>query len=849
MLFLCLTASPTQAAAEHETKSKVGYPPGPKLGLSTDVDVEAGIDLEDEGEDSRLLVAVNPVRLPPQCRVPSQGETVPTVQAPGVPAEGFTPARNRSGTKNGSSPADPNSPPTGTVPGADSGERGQAAGSAQNMLLVNGLVAPTLPIVFSDDPDGTTGSRSYWRQYIAPNATALLEADRAEVETSQNYTPTSPDAGNTTEDPSGSVPETNSSESLASNVTTAFPTSIPDPEALREAVAASKSAQNGYLEAGYQGDLSYAHPFGAPTVWSTVAHDHLPDTGPSTSMVPKQNSDSLTDSRYIKDAHLSLFDVSPAVVVHSSQERERTLYINQSGTVRGFIDYRVSVPASETDANETEGTNRTSYCFGGTSVGETTLSVGETVIGRSQSGTVTPTIPYQDLRKGTVVADPLRLQTELNATVIRYVEQYQCSNKTEIEVEAEAKTRTGADSDTGSENDFSSTPDSSSSADDKPGTESELEIERCEWTLVDESRLVDEVTVSSTIEATVYDPQLEVYTAVHPDGQTLIAVYFRGPWRSVRIGPDSTGEVRGVWRFYGARDGSWQQLSQFHSDSLRLSLPENTTGTVNRSRSTVPSPAVPAMLHAFPTRVGPQPLSRSPSAPQIVSVWGADRQPPTVNPMVNVSNVSQPFTPSYGLEIIYRGPNTSSIRVEGLMPGSAPIVQSPVNTTREIRSSRLRMRILSINTSTDQARIRLTLEDTSKDVPRPITTGRSSNNLSDGSAPALTFHGGGVAGQPGAGLERPGDILINGKAVETGLTGRAEVTVTIPESGRLTARYRPGDWLSVSPAYASASTSVYISPGQRTPGGWVGFIRQFMSVLIAVFVLRLLILNLWSLIR
>jgi len=111
--------------------------------------------------------------------------------------------------------------------------------------------------------------------------------------------------------------------------------------------------------------------------------------------------------------------------------------------------------------------------------------------------------------------------------------------------------------------------------------------------------------VSDSIDVEVYD--LSAYP-ITPNIRTRIPALPSSspvPGRGYTLTEDGDARVRGVWRFYTARDTNWDALVRS-----------------NRTASTeVESDAIPVFVHAYPSRIGPraEPVR---DGPEIVDTWG-----------------------------------------------------------------------------------------------------------------------------------------------------------------------------------------------------------------------------------
>jgi hypothetical protein len=229
-----------------------------------------------------------------------------------------------------------------------------------------------------------------------------------------------------------------------------------------------------------------------------------------------------------------------------------------------------------------------------------------------------------------------------------------------------------------------------------------------------------------------------------------------------------------------------------------------------------------------------------------MSVWGEPQRPSNFGPNVTVSSVGSMFTPSFGIEVATQRANESSISVRGVLPRVSERVQ--LNTSRTIHKSRIELIVKKVFPEDGYATVSVRLLNISGDQSQPIMTG-SVADVPNTSLPGGTTPINGIDGPGGRLDQRPGYILINQVRVETGPDGRAVANISIPESGRITAYYHSGDWLSVSPAYTESRDTVVISPADLVTGGWYYYFERVLWILLLVVILRVMFRNLLSIIE
>ncbi|WP_228442295.1 hypothetical protein [Natrarchaeobaculum sulfurireducens] len=428
------------------------------------------------------------------------------------------------------------------------------------------------------------------------------------------------------------------------------------------------------------------------------------------------------DSLGIADAHATVFAVQPSTIVHKD-ENETPLYVAPEGEFRGFVDYRVRVPDDDVDGNRTIEWSLLEH-----DLDEVRLKQDGDVIA-AQDGQHTPMFEYTLDGSG---SSTLTVEADI-----------------EVRLEREVTERVG----------------------NRTVTRTELET--------------DTLTVSSDLDVEIYDLTATVYHAEYPDGDAGVAIYQSQPWHGYALTKDDEARVRGVWRYYTARDTDWDSL--VHASAT--------------DREVVDAAALPVYVRAFPSETGPRadPIR---DGPAIEETWGAESASPntTVHENVDVDIVDEPYTRSYGLAIRHDTVDPDYLEVQGIVRGTtAELVEPDDGTERDIYESELSVEVREQNESAATLEIELRdaesgdpimLEQPFEDDPRFAPIGVET---------------------------RDGYITIADKRVETDESGRATVTLTQP--GIHTAEYHPGSWRTHDPAYVGDTASVSWHP-LTTANGW-----------------------------
>ncbi len=433
---------------------------------------------------------------------------------------------------------------------------------------------------------------------------------------------------------------------------------------------------------------------------------------------------SLEDGVFIEDAHATVFAVQPSTRGHL-ESGDTPLYIAPNGTMRGLVDYRVRVPNGSSSGNTT-----IEWSLASNEVEEVRLQKdGETIVERD--GSHTPALDYQ-------IEDDWSANLTLEA---------------EISVRLKKTTR----------------------------------IDRGDETDVEVTYRTESLNVSDSIAVEIYDLSAYPYYAEYPNGDAGVAIFQSRPWQGYTLTENGSARVRGVWRFYTARNSNWDTLVRS-----------------NRTDSaTVESDAIPVYVHAYPSRIGPraEPVR---DGPEIIDTWGIDRPSPvgTLGENINIDIVNQSYTTTYGVAVRAENVDRNALQVAGIVRGvNASIVAPDASSERQLRRSNLTVEVLQQNES--QATLRIELRD--NETGAPIV-------LSD---PDRRY--------PIGGNTRNGYITIAEQRVETNASGVAIVTIDKP--GIYTARYHPGSWLGHDPAYVSATATARWHP-LGTIDGWFAFIFE-----------------------
>jgi hypothetical protein len=499
-------------------------------------------------------------------------------------------------------------------------------------------------------------------------------------------------------------------------------------------------------------DLTFHRPPATAGIWTR--HDHADYTPGNESISVYPRAANLTNGTLIREAHATVFAITPSTVAHTGPN-ETTHYLAPNGTVLAAVDYRIAggAAAASAPSNASIAGN-----------GSTAPGVGAGRILRHEITEV------RLLRDGAVIARTNgshrpRLNYSLTA------DKETDSEPLVLEADIEVRTRSQAGGGTGN----ATGPDGTAS--NPPGS--------------GDAVVTDTVTVSDRIHGQVYDLDPSVSYTRYPDGDLGVAVFQDFPWQGYQLRGTSSARVRGVWRFYTARDTGWETLVRSSS-----------TGTW-RNRSD----ALPVAVHAYPSRIGPR-LEPEGRGPEAVNRWGDERQSPagTLGPNVTVEVVTEPYEATYGLAVRYRANASTPITVRGIVRGESRTLRPAAGARRPLRRSNLTVERVAVTES--HLTLRLTLRDATTGEPIAL------------SAPDRPRY------EPLLVSRDEAYITVGDQRVRTNLSGMAMVRIN--RSGVYTVRYHPKSWLTHEPAYASSATSVRWHP-LATVSGWLALLVQLLQ--------------------
>jgi len=453
-------------------------------------------------------------------------------------------------------------------------------------------------------------------------------------------------------------------------------------------------------------DVPLDEPPEAAETWNRRDLDDMPRTNRSTAIHP--TGAARTDGTYLKDVSVAIAGVTPSTRALLS-ERRQPVYVAPSGTVLGTVDYRVAVP-EEIDSP----TRRTEWHVTGHDIESVTLLMDGDPVANTTTDTVVR-LDYRNQSQNVTGSQPLTLRAtatvQLTETV--YKEKTVCKP-----IDGNRTCR--------------------------------------DWWTKHVHEYNETVTVEQTRQVNVYNPKLSGYRTTYPNGDTGVVVFRSQPWYGLEL---PAGGIRGIWRFYVARDQQWDTLVQ----------------TDGETTTTQHSPVHPVQVYAYPIRTGTtQDAHREIT---VLDSYGREFQAPGLDSSVTLDSIQGSYVGSFG--IAARAPSEASnqsVRATGLVRGTQTRL-SPESTA---------------NITVNRSEIDLTIQNTTANTVTVEATLRDANT-----------------GTPIATASRDGYIQLDGKRVNT--TANGTVQATIPRQGdTVTATYQPGDWWRSIPAYVGASETVHV---------------------------------------
>jgi hypothetical protein len=477
-------------------------------------------------------------------------------------------------------------------------------------------------------------------------------------------------------------------------------------------------------------DLTFIEPPSTAHRWTRYAHKTYQPGEAETSVYPASAS---TDaSRYIKDAHATVFAATPSTRTHIDATETRR-YVAPDGELFGTVDYRIEIPS-----DDRRGGWSYSWRVRNHEIDEVRLYADSVEVAVTD-GTHRPTFEYELAND----VETLRIEADIHTTVEETADPPPGSNRSK-------RTRDRTDS----------------------------------------------ITVSDTIDVTVYAIDPIARYVEYPNGRKEVSISQTDPWQGYTLDPDTEARVRGVWRFFTARDTRWDYI---------VTASETST---NRRESDV----LPVSVHAYPATAGPRTKPEF-DGPKLLRTWGDSYDSPadSLPEHVSVDVVDTTYNETYGVATSADTIDPETVTVHGLVYGTEANPRSVRSEPREIEASNLSAAI--IDRSDDGIRVRLTLKVASTGEPISLSDERDSSVTPGGET---------------------GHISISDKQIKTNESGKAVVFLSNP--GTHTAKYEPASWLDSSPAYAGDSATIHWD-SLTTVSMWLDLVVRLGLVLVPFLVM------------
>ncbi|WP_436909053.1 hypothetical protein [Halosimplex marinum] len=411
----------------------------------------------------------------------------------------------------------------------------------------------------------------------------------------------------------------------------------------------------------------------------------------------------LTDGTYIRDGYVDIFTTQPSTNARLTPDRQ-PYYVASDGAVLATLDYRLRVPRGYATATE-----RITWSLQSHNITEVRLLVDGQREAKSV-GTRTPRLEY-DLADDRGLNHTLSVEANLSVELQRT--NTWCTNATSAG--------------------------------------------NCTAWTSETTTVTENLTVTDSRSVREYSLDVYGFYARYPDGDLGLAMFKTAPWLGYSL-PE--GQVNGVWRFYSARDPSWDRL----------------VTTTAEASTTEHSPMHPLQMAAYPIKTGP---TASPAdTVSILRVNGRQQQPPTLPETVNLDVLERPYQTSYNIMTRFETPNRdlSDVTASGLVRGARTDVDPRMFEEVPIHRSNLTLTVL--NTTARTATVHISLRDV--ETGDPIETDDSE-----------------------------GYVVLGGKRVQTGADGTVTTTVARP-AGAIDARFEPAEWWLRQTGYVGDSDTVSV---------------------------------------
>lgn len=454
-----------------------------------------------------------------------------------------------------------------------------------------------------------------------------------------------------------------------------------------------------------EGDRTYNLPPTQAATWTENAFKELRQDQLSTDTSLYPENTELRQSAFIKDAHVTVFSVSPSTIVHRGTGTTR--FITNSGTVRALADYRVDVP--ETTVSDGNGDNviqkTVRWSISDISREETSLSIDGQQVDESsdQAAILEYGIRHRDV-------DTLSVETSIEVSLQKEVEVKRVVSEDDHDRTRPPWRRFGGD-------------------ETSPDNETETEVE----TVTRTSLVTDSVTVRDPVPVELYE--LSDLSGIKADGKSTgkrLALHTRTPvagYEIKRNAEDTQSFVQTPWKFYTARNLTWNRIKKGDS-----------TGDTVESRLTVP-----VEIHAYPSDSGLGSRGIDISGSNNIRGEGGTRPAPSLPETVQVDVPSDSYTDYSRITARHPTVNTSEdIRVVGLVRDYNRSLAWENLDSQEFHP--VKLSLTTIAGSSDRTTLRVELRDKTTGDPLPesantivtVSSGRQTKEVDVGSDGSTT---------------------------------------------------------------------------------------------------------------
>jgi len=280
---------------------------------------------------------------------------------------------------------------------------------------------------------------------------------------------------------------------------------------------------------------------------------------------------------------------------------------------------------------------------------------------------------------------------------------------------------------------------------------------------VENDTVTETVSVNDTVEVQPYNPARPPPVAVYgqyPNEDISLFFLREAPWSSVTLADGTT--VQSNWRFFSARAEGWGNMQ------LSTSTGSSVSDTVYH----------PLRVYAYPSRSGVHVEGDA----ELRKVLGDKNEPPSLSDELSFDLPRSEYTAVQGFDLRHEGSaETGNVELNGIVHGSS-VERSPFPRVKSIRTTNLDLSVTEV--ADDSVEVEITLRDSEGN---PVDT-----------------------------REGEGFVHIDGHGeVNTGIDGKAEVSVSPPPSGAVVAEYVPEDWYEAETETTYVGDRATVNPNRE----------------------------------